>query len=139
MGRRFSFGQHRSLPEVFPIRAFAATPRNSWHRGGLPGPRRMNDDDEPDVGLISTLSPTRRIMRSTVAVFLLAFFLVTLLASYRLGTAVAVSAAVLYALVQCLVARFCVTCGQSVLGGSWSRQVVPCPGCGSECRRLWRT
>ena len=99
----------------------------------------MNDDDAPDVGLTTTLSPTRRILRNSVAVLLLAFFLLTFLVSYRIGTAVAVGVAVLYALVQFLAARFCVTCGQSVLGGSWSRQAVPCPGCGSECRRLWRS
>jgi hypothetical protein len=99
----------------------------------------MNDDDAPDVGLISALTPTRRILRNSVAVFLLAFFLATLLLPYRLGTAVAAGLAVSYALVQFLVAQFCVTCGQSVLRGSWARRPVPCPGCGSECRFLWRS
>src|SRR5262245_3948437 len=99
----------------------------------------MSDDDTSNPGVLSALSPTRRILRNSVAVFLLAFFLMTLLLSNRLGIAVAAGVAVSYALVQFLGARSCVACGLAVTRAPWAGRAVRCPSCGSECRSLWRS
>jgi hypothetical protein len=69
----------------------------------------MNDDNQDDGdwydGQPHTLSPVRRIARNSIAVFLVAFFVVTLVTPYGIGAAASVAIAALYALVQCLAAR----------------------------------
>jgi Flp pilus assembly protein TadB len=69
----------------------------------------MNDDDQDDGDSYDAqphaLSAGRRIARNSIAVFLVAFFVVTLVTPYGIGAAVSVAIAALYALVQCLAAR----------------------------------
>lgn len=99
----------------------------------------MSDEDTRYSGVLSASSPTRRVARNSIAVFLLSFLLVTFLLSYRLAALVSVGVAVSYAIVQILGARYCVTCGLPVFRQPWSRQAVRCPACGSECRFAWRS
>ena len=99
----------------------------------------MNDDESRYTGVLSTLSASRRIVRNSFAVFLLAFLLITLVLSYRIGAVVSAGLALSYALLQLLGARYCVTCGLSVSRLPWSTQAIPCPSCGSECRFAWRS
>jgi hypothetical protein len=66
----------------------------------------MNDDELLDEELPGAPpSPWRRIARNTVAVLLVAFFLVTLLVPYGRGAALSAAIAALYALVQVLATR----------------------------------
>jgi hypothetical protein len=98
----------------------------------------MSDDDTPQ-DVLTAFSPIRRIVRNTVAVFLVTFFLLTMLLPTRLGAAISASLSVLYAVGQILGRRSCTVCGLLVSRAPWSWQRVSCPTCGGECYALWRS
>jgi H+/Cl- antiporter ClcA len=62
----------------------------------------MDDDESLRFGEAGAPQPRRRILRNAVAVFLVAFFLLTLFISYRIGVVVSAAAAALYAIAQFL-------------------------------------
>jgi hypothetical protein len=81
---------------------------------------------------ILALGPTGRLVRNGVAVFLLAFWLLTFLWPYRIGAVVSAGLALGYVAVQVLGSRPCPTCGVAVFRAPWSDRAVRCPSCGDE-------